>query len=75
MNTETLIEIAKKSITKEDFVKKVDYTLGRLEAMEDIASGTPDICNSADLSAHFSSEWIRGYREYIGAWKVLNQPA
>lgn len=75
MNTKEMIEIAKKSNSIEDFTKKVDYTLGRNEAMRDIADGTPDICAAADLSAHFSAEWIRGYREYISAWKVLNQPA
>ena len=75
MNTREMIEIYNTTKSKQEFTNKIDYRLGREAAADDIEAGTPDICAAADLQANFSAEWIRGYREYISAWKVLNQPA
>ena len=65
------VEISKTCTSKEEFVAKCDYRLGREAAMADIAAGTQELHASADFGM-FGEAWIRGYREYISAWNVLN---
>lgn len=49
------------------------YELGREQAMEDIAKGLLDgFAGCTDLVAVMGEEWVKGYREYLNAWKVLN---
>lgn len=72
MTLEEQTQIALKCETIEEFEEKYQYRLGREAAISNIAEGNAGIFDDYDLTQLFCAAWVRGYREYMAAWKVLN---
>lgn len=69
MTKERLNELARQSKSQEH----LDYLLGRETAIEQVSSGMVDqYINHPGLVHNFGINWVRGFVEYVNAWRVIN---
>lgn len=69
MTRERLNELVRQSKSQ----AHLDYLLGRETAIEKVSSGMVDqYINHQGLVHNFGINWVRGFVEYVNAWRVIN---
>lgn len=69
MTKERLNELVRQSKSQ----AHLDYLLGRETAIEKVSSGMADqYINHDGLVDNFGINWVRGFVEYVNAWRVIN---